>query len=61
MANFWRRNAQADYVEIKEENDQYKLFMAHFHTNDVPSDVWFANNECSNHMTGMKSMYKELD
>ncbi|GMP92784.1 hypothetical protein CsSME_00042867 [Camellia sinensis var. sinensis] len=27
----------------------------------MSSDVWFVDSGCLNHMTGMKSLFKELD
>ncbi|KAL3537426.1 hypothetical protein ACH5RR_000792 [Cinchona calisaya] len=35
--------------------------MAHYDTNEVSSDVWFVASGCSNHMTGMKEIFKGLD
>ncbi|KAL3533483.1 hypothetical protein ACH5RR_007004 [Cinchona calisaya] len=35
--------------------------MAHYDTNGVSSGVWFLGNGCSNPMTGMKEIFKELD
>ncbi|XP_028079521.1 uncharacterized protein LOC114281273 [Camellia sinensis] len=38
-----------------------KLFMTHFDPNNMSSDVWFIDSGYSNHMTRMKSLFKELD
>ena len=49
-------------MNFAETNDEEsKLLMAHYNTNDVASDVWFVDSGCSNHMSGMKAMFKELD
>ncbi|KAL4291772.1 hypothetical protein GQ457_14G025100 [Hibiscus cannabinus] len=45
-------------MENEEEN---KLFMACIDTNHKPSDLWFVDSGCSNHMTGTKSLFQELD
>lgn len=38
-----------------------KLFMSNFFTDDSPSGVRFMYNGCSNHMSRIKSLFKELD
>lgn len=43
------------------EEEENKLFMAHIHNDHRPSDLWFVDSGCSNHMTGAKSLFKELD
>lgn len=48
----------SDFVEDNDEEN--KLFMTHFDTNDVTSDVWFVHR-CSNHMSDMMEMFKECD
>nr|XP_010918050.1 uncharacterized protein LOC105042504 [Elaeis guineensis] len=58
-ADGWKWEKQANYAKGDEEES--KLFMAHMHVNDVPSEIWFSNSGCSNHMSGMRSMFKELD
>ena len=35
--------------------------MACHDTNEVACDLWFVHSVCSNHMSGMKSIFKELD
>lgn len=50
---------QASYVE--EESQESKLFMAHLYTNKVSHDAWFVDSGCSNHMTGNRLLFKELD
>ncbi|KAH0636126.1 hypothetical protein KY290_038318 [Solanum tuberosum] len=35
--------------------------MACIDTDHKPSDVWFVNSGCSNHMTSNKSLFQELD
>ncbi|KAL4353579.1 hypothetical protein GQ457_06G019510 [Hibiscus cannabinus] len=49
-------------VNLAAENDEEnKLFMACTDANHMPSDLWFVDSGCSNHMTGIKSLFKELD
>lgn len=45
-------------AENEEENN---LFMACIDTDYKPSDLWFVDSGCSNHMTGTKSLFQELD
>ena len=35
--------------------------MACRNTNEGADDMWFVDSGCSNHMSGMKSIFKELD
>ncbi|CAL5412844.1 unnamed protein product [Camellia sinensis] len=58
-ADCWYKDQQVNYVAENEESS--KLFMTHFDPNNTSSDVWFIDSGCSNHMTGMKSLIKELD
>ncbi|XP_073301409.1 uncharacterized protein [Primulina huaijiensis] len=51
--------SQANYAN--EEKQESKLFMVHSHSNDLQNDVWFLDSGCPNHMTGNKSLFKELD
>ncbi|KAL4273006.1 hypothetical protein GQ457_13G030250 [Hibiscus cannabinus] len=44
-----------------ESDEENKLFMACIDANHMPSDLWFVDSGCSNHMTGIKSLFKELD
>ncbi|KAK9001962.1 hypothetical protein V6N11_024656 [Hibiscus sabdariffa] len=44
-----------------ESDEENKLFMACIDANHMPSDLWFVDSGCSNHMTGVKSLFKELD
>ncbi|CAH1447100.1 unnamed protein product [Lactuca virosa] len=49
----------ANFLEKIEEES--KLFMAHSSTVDTSNGVWFVDSGCSNHMTGTKSLFKDLD
>ena len=46
---------------VENEEEENKLFMACIDTNPKPSDLWFVDSGCSNHMTGTKSLFQELD
>ena len=37
------------------------LFMAHSAVDDASEEVWFIDNGCSNHMSGTKSLFRDLD
>ena len=58
-ADCWYKEKQVNFA--KKNDEESKLFMAHYDTNEVTSDVWFVDNGCSNHMSGMKGIFKELD
>ncbi|XP_021893053.1 uncharacterized protein LOC110811010 [Carica papaya] len=57
-ADCWKRKKQANYVKDEEE---IKLFMAYQDGTKASSGIWFLDSGCSNHMTGIKSLFKELD
>ncbi|KAA8536856.1 hypothetical protein F0562_029334 [Nyssa sinensis] len=56
----WYKEQQVNYA-AENGKESSKLFMTYFDPNNKSSDVWFVDNGCSNHMTGMKSLFKELD
>lgn len=59
-ANCWKKaKNKANYVE--EEEDEIKLFVAQLEDTKLFSDIWFLDTDCSNHMTGIRSLFKELD
>ena len=43
---------------MKEDNH---LFIAHSSTGATSDDVWFVDSGCSNHTSGTKSLFRELD
>ncbi|KAK2986230.1 hypothetical protein RJ640_002147 [Escallonia rubra] len=51
----------ASYAEEMKDEEESKLFMASFNDTNVESGIWFVDSGCSNHMTGTRSMFKELD
>ncbi|XP_074347617.1 uncharacterized protein LOC141686482 [Apium graveolens] len=63
MENCWKRVNQASYVEeeIEGQEQEAKLFMAKIDDTKLVDDVWFLDSGCSNHMTGVKVMFTELD
>ena len=58
-ANCWNKEKQVNYAE--EVDEESNLFMVHHDADETPSDVWFVDSGCSNHMSGMKAIFKELD
>ena len=46
-------------AENKEEEE--KLSMTCIGINPKKGDLWFVDSRCSNHMTGTKSLFQELD
>ncbi|KAH1039372.1 hypothetical protein J1N35_041115 [Gossypium stocksii] len=47
-----RNNGQRQYNEQAESDKENKLFMACIDVNHKPSNFWFVDSGCSNHMTG---------
>ncbi|XP_039056284.1 uncharacterized protein LOC120199175 [Hibiscus syriacus] len=60
QANSWRRSKQeqASYVE---QEDEIKLLMEYQEIAASHSNIWFLDSGCSNHMTGVKSLFNEID
>lgn len=56
---FWYKNKQAGYAEEEEEESMF--FMAHSTTIEHKIGVWFVDSGCSHHMTGERTIFKELD
>ena len=59
-----RDETQAHYAEedAEEEDAQPTLFMASSASDKVDaSSIWFLDSGCSNHMTGYKQLFEELD
>ncbi|KAJ8752089.1 hypothetical protein K2173_001764 [Erythroxylum novogranatense] len=50
---------QASFTEKPEEESN--MFMAHSLADAVSNDVWFIDSGCSNHMTGIRQLFKQLD
>ncbi|KAH0682587.1 hypothetical protein KY289_020339 [Solanum tuberosum] len=59
-ANCWYKEQKINFAATENEEENY-LFMACVDTDNKPSDVWFVDSGCSNHMTGTKSLFQELD
>lgn len=53
-----KQKQQANYADKEEEN---RLFMACFHSNENMNGIWFLDSGCSNHMTSEKSSFQCLD
>ena len=58
-ADCWKREKQASYVEKNEENS--KLFMTRSQVHDILNNIWFLDSGCSNHMSGIKSKFRDID
>jgi len=59
-ADCWYRDQKINFAAGENEEENY-LFMACVDTDHKPSDLWFVDSGCSNHMTGAKFLFKELD
>ncbi|XP_049359193.1 uncharacterized protein LOC125823869 [Solanum verrucosum] len=55
-----RNDGQRKSNDYKKQGRDY-LFMACIDTDYKPSDYWFVDSGCSNHMTGVKSLFHVLD
>ncbi|KAH0661062.1 hypothetical protein KY290_029883 [Solanum tuberosum] len=59
-ADCWFKDQKMNFAAEENEEENY-LFMACIDANHKPSDIWFVDSGCSNHMTGAKSMFRDLD
>jgi hypothetical protein len=59
-ADCWYKDQKMNFATENGE-EANKLFMACNDTNCKTSDLWFVDSGCSNHMTGTKSLFQELD
>ncbi|XP_057247168.1 uncharacterized protein LOC130589694 [Beta vulgaris subsp. vulgaris] len=50
---------RVNFTEQAKEDD--RLFMAHSTVDDASQEVWFIDSGCSNHMSGAKSLFRDLD
>lgn len=48
-------------VEEGETSNGSNLFMARFETNLSGNIVWIVNSGCSNHMSGKRELFQDLD
>ncbi|KAL4272302.1 hypothetical protein GQ457_13G009650 [Hibiscus cannabinus] len=60
-ADCWKRPRQEQASYVEQEDDEIKLFMAYQENAASHSNIWFLDSGCSNHMTGVKSMFNEID
>ncbi|CAE5965681.1 unnamed protein product [Arabidopsis arenosa] len=56
----WKKQNEEKQASFVEEDVQPRLFMA-YKSLDVSKTVWYLDSGCSNHMSGIKSMFKEID
>nr|GEZ53461.1 putative mitochondrial protein [Tanacetum cinerariifolium] len=54
----WARPKEVNYAE--EEEDDF-LFMTMGSSREEKPEIWYVDSACSNHMTGDRSKFKELD
>lgn len=54
-----RMSRSPNLTETLQEDNH--LFMAHSSTDAVLNDVWFIDSGCSNHMSGTRSLFEEID
>lgn len=57
-ADCWLKDKSA---KLAEESEVSNLFMVHYGTNDVSSSIWLIESGCSNHMSGMRDLFIDLD
>ncbi|KAG7576575.1 Ribonuclease H-like superfamily [Arabidopsis thaliana x Arabidopsis arenosa] len=56
----WKKQNEEKQASFVEKDVQPRLFMA-YKSLDVSKTVWYLDSGCSNHMSGIKSMFKEID
>lgn len=59
-AECWFKEKEANIAETQEE-EAGNMFMAHVESIQAQGSIWVVDSGCSNHMTGMKDLFKELD
>jgi len=52
---------KANYAEMEEEHEEEILLMAIAESKEVKKNEWFLDSGCSNHMSGNKGWFSELD
>ncbi|XP_023741703.1 uncharacterized protein LOC111889782 [Lactuca sativa] len=57
---FTKQN-KAKYTEEEFEEKEDYLFMTHIHLIDVTKEIWYIDNACSNHITGVRDKFKSLN
>ena len=62
-ANCWKKANQVNYAEEADEGygEEIKLFMEKDGTTQEMESLWFLDNGCSNHMTDIYSLFKDID
>ncbi|KAF7816710.1 rust resistance kinase Lr10-like [Senna tora] len=60
-ADCWTKQRNEEKHANVAEEEESMLFMAHFFDKNFANAVWFLDSGCSNHMTGSKQLFKELD
>ncbi|KAA0046865.1 putative gag-pol polyprotein, identical [Cucumis melo var. makuwa] len=66
QADYWYKNQRVNFAaenEASENNGkgENKLFMTNILSDQKTGEVWFIDSGCSNHMTGLKPVFKELN
>lgn len=56
-----KRMSKSMLTSAKKPQEESYLFMAQSITNDSMDEVWFIDSVCSNHMSGNKLLFRELD
>lgn len=56
-SEFWSKENQAQYVE----EEEYYFFMTYVSPHAISNEVWYLDSACSNHVTGDKKNFKDLD
>nr|GFA27472.1 hypothetical protein [Tanacetum cinerariifolium] len=57
----WSKPEEANYVEEDDDEQDEYLFMTYISSDVLINDVWYLDSACTNHMTGDKSKFKDLD
>lgn len=58
--NCWSKPSEARFAEENSEEDEF-IFMTYANSQEGATDVWYLDSACSNHMTGRKDKFKDLD
>ncbi|XP_039144872.1 uncharacterized protein LOC120282179 [Dioscorea cayenensis subsp. rotundata] len=61
QANYWHKNKAMNVVESTKGNEDSNIFMAHCEEVGSEDRAWLINSGCSNHMTGRRELFRDLD
>ena len=56
-----QRNQEAAKIAQEEESEDHLLLMVASNTEEVKTNTWYLDSGCSNHMTGTKNPFADMN